>query len=109
MADGSGARPRARTAVLAAVLGIAALGWAASFPVACPLAGGVLCGTSADRWRTAAACAAAVAVALALYLVARPRVRPGPPSARLLAAFVTVVLVAGVVTTGSTGFLPPTF
>jgi peptidoglycan/LPS O-acetylase OafA/YrhL len=109
MADGGQTRPRARTAVLVAVVGIALLGWAASFPVVCPLAGGVPCGTSVDRWRTAGVCAAAVVGALALYLVARPRVRPGPPSVTLLAAFVAVVLVAGVVTTGSTGFLPPTF
>ncbi|MBN0040665.1 hypothetical protein JN535_10865 [Cellulosimicrobium cellulans] len=109
MAEGGETRPRARTAVLVAVLGIALLAWAASFPVVCPLAGAVQCGTSADRWRTAAVCAVVVVVALALYLVARPRVRPGPPSTTLLAAFVAVVLVAGVVTTGSTGFLPPTF
>ncbi len=109
MTDDVETRPRVRTAVLVAVVGIALLAWAASFPVACAAVGGVPCGTSADRWRTAAVCAAAVVAGLTLYLVVRPRVRPGSPSTTLLAAFVAVVLVAGAVTTGSTGFLPPTF
>lgn len=108
-ADDVDTRPRVRSAVVAAVVGLALVAWAATFEVVCSAVGGAPCGTQEDRHRTALVCAGVIVGALALYLAVRPRVRPGQASTTLFGAFCAVLGIAVVVTTSSTGFVAPTF